>query len=99
MNMNGLANFSMSKHNNLSNKYMRIIPMTLLATMGLTTTHSGIKPATIEKLTQNEYVFNRMNDSVNLSKVIKTDTYTLQKDGTVVAYNYIHPDLLHNIKR
>ena len=99
MNMTGLTNFSISKYKKLSDKYMRIIPMTLFATIGLSTTHSGIKPATIEKLSRNEYIFNTMKDSVKLPKTIKPDAFALPKDGTIVAYSYLHPDLLNNIKR
>ena len=40
-----------------------------------------------------------MNDSGKISKVIKTDAFALLKDGMIVAYSYLHPDLLNNIKR
>ena len=94
INFNHPTNF-----NHKNNKYMRILPMTLLATMGLGTTHSGVKPTTIQELSLNKYIFNNMKDSGKMSKTIKTDAFICPNDGTVVAYNYIHPDLLHNIKR
>ena len=47
----------------------------------------------------NEYILNNMNDSGKISKVIKTDAFALLKDGMIVAYSYLHPDLLNNIKR
>ena len=82
-----------------NSKCMRILPMALLATMGVGATHSGPKPTTIKEHSLNKCILNSMKDSGKISKLIKTDAFALPKDGTVVAYSYLHPDLLNNIKR
>lgn len=98
----GMSSIDFNQPSNLkykNSKCMRILPMALLATMGVGVTHSGVKPTTIKEHYLNEYILNNMKDSTKISKVIKNDAFALPKDGTVVAYSYLHPDLLNNIKR
>ena len=83
--MIGLVDFTILKYKNLSNKYLRILPMTLLGTMGIGTIHTGIKLSSIKTLTRSEYIYNSMKDTVKSAKTIKTDAFALPKDGKPIS--------------